>query len=122
MKTQINARLSSTSRARFEAYADKVGLDAGELARLLIVREMHLRRALRPDTPNRMAATTKGKRKLTAHFHRSGDVAKFDRYARDRGLSRAAAAKVIFERELGDAWLLQAFSWTPRASRRRRSF
>src|SRR5215207_3346243 len=45
---QITARLSTDIRARFDRYATQVGLDASELARLLIVREMRVQRVARP--------------------------------------------------------------------------
>src|SRR5271157_1165308 len=108
---QINARLSPRIRDRFDDYAAKLGLDAAELARLLIVRELRVRRILmssNPQAPSK-ASTATGHRKLTAHFHRAEQVAEFDRYANAHGLSRAAAAKLIFERELRETWLAKAF-------------
>jgi hypothetical protein len=119
---QINARLSPEIRERFDDYAAGLGLDAAELARLLIVRELRVRRISmpggNPQGPSK-ASTTTGHRKLTAHFHLSEQVAEFDRYANERGLSRAAAAKLIFERELREMWLAKAFSWSPRGRPRR---
>jgi hypothetical protein len=115
--TQISARLSSENRARFEEYADKVGLDAAELARLLIVRETRARRASSLLVPNPVTSATgvESRRKLTAHFHDPKDVAKFDKHAASHGLSRAAAAKLVFERELTEMWLLRALEWSPHA-------
>jgi hypothetical protein len=113
---QINAYLPAKSRANFEAYAVLLGLDAAELARLLIVREMMIRRLKKILQIQR--ATERGVRgqqseKLTAHFHKRKDVAAFDKYAKTLGLKRSAAAKLIFETELREKWLLQAFSWHP---------
>jgi len=56
---------------------------------------------------------TKQERKLIAHFHRRDKITEFDTHARAQGFSRAAAAKLIFERELHDDWLANAFAWTP---------
>jgi hypothetical protein len=114
---QINTRLSSEARAQFDTYAVKVGLDAGELARLLIVRELHTRRALPllARRPVKNSSEKTGQRKLTAHFHKPDDVANFDKHADAYGLTRAAAAKLIFERELTEMWLLRALKWSPRA-------
>jgi hypothetical protein len=113
---QINARLPRKFRALFDQYSAEVGLDAAELARLLIVREMHVQRIVprrrRKPVTNRSASTPY--RKLTAHFHHAASIAGFDRYARSHGLSRANAAKLIFEHELKERWLLKAFSWVPR--------
>jgi len=115
--TQINARLSSRIRARFDEYSGKVGLDAAELARLLIVREIRTRRALPllAHKAVRSASEKRGQRKLTAHFHNRSDVAKFDKHATEHRLSRAAAAKLVFELELTEMWLLRAMSWSPPA-------
>jgi hypothetical protein len=117
---QITARLSTDIRDRFDRYAAEVGLDASELARLLITREMRLRRLLRPANCQSNAAGTPsrkyGERKLTAHFHMPSQVAKFGKYAHAQKLSRAAAAKLIVERELREKWLVKAFAWTPSES------
>jgi hypothetical protein len=110
---QINARLSPESRQRFADYASKLGLDAAELARLLIVRELHTKRILSSKAPNKVAPQQAKRqlKKLTAHFHQIEQIAQFDRYAGANGLSRAAAAKLIFEHELYEEWLARAFFW-----------
>jgi hypothetical protein len=116
--TQINARLSPEIRERFDEYSATVGLDAAELARLLIVRELHGPRPLllRKNRETRLPTTTGAShRKLTAHFHGAEEVSKFDKLAKTCGFSRAAAAKLIFERELSEMWLAKAFLWTPPA-------
>ena len=82
---QITTRLSPIIRDRFDRYAAEVGLDASELARLLITREMHVRRLeqLAKKQSKLSGASPKkyGQRKLTAHFHRAKKVAEFGRYA-----------------------------------------
>jgi antitoxin component of RelBE/YafQ-DinJ toxin-antitoxin module len=122
---QITARLSPDIRDRFARYAAEVGLDASELARLLIVREMLVQRLPRPVKSQAniagRAAKRYGERKLTAHFHLSKKVSEFDRYARAQSLSRAAAARRIVERELHEEWLAKAFAWTPRKGTHRRN-
>jgi hypothetical protein len=112
---QINARLSLKIRAQFQTYASKVGLDAGELARLLIVREMRRRKILPSARRNQTEARliVGRSRKLTAHFHHLATVDEFDKFADTFGFNRAAAAKLIFEHELGEMWLAKALLWTP---------
>jgi hypothetical protein len=114
---QITARLSPNIRDRFDRYAAKVGLDASELARLLILREMRVRRLLRRaefHSPSRRAGPkSSGGRKLTAHFHLADNVDEFTKYAQASGFSRAAAAKLIAEEELHEKWLARALLWIP---------
>jgi len=118
---QITARLSTDIRAHFDRYAAEVGLDASELARLLIVKEMRARRPLSPAKSPSSAAGKPAKRhrerKLTAHFHLAKTVAEFGRYARAQGLSNAGATRLIVERELRERWLASAFTWTHKGSR-----
>lgn len=119
--SQITARLSPAIRRRFDQYAAEVGLDASELARLLVFRAMRSQRC--PNAPHDVAESTNkriGQRKLTAHFHEAKVVANFDRYAGGQGLSRAAAFKNIVERELRERWLANAFNWTPKGPGYRR--
>jgi uncharacterized protein len=113
---QITTRLSPGIRSRFERYAAKLGLDASELARLLILREIRVRRLRRnhPLHPGRRVARKGGvERKLTAHFHLADNVNEFGRYANAKGFSRAAAARLIAERELDEKWLAKALVGTP---------
>jgi hypothetical protein len=95
-----------------------MGLDASELARLLITREMRVRRLPQLTSGRTNAARGRprksGDTKLTAHFHLSENVDEFDAYAGARGMTRAAAARLIFERELREKWLAKAFAWTPK--------
>jgi hypothetical protein len=96
-------------------------LDASELARLLVTRAMRVRRL--PKAPRDIVKSVNkriGHRSLTAHFHEAEVVANFDRYAGDRGVSRAAAFKNIVERELRERWLAKAFNWTPKGPGYRR--
>ena len=51
--------------------------------------------------------------KLTAHFHDPRAVADFDCHAKASGLSRGVAAKLLFENELTERWLLRAIEQTP---------
>jgi hypothetical protein len=111
---QINARLSREIRKRFEQYAAEIGLDASELARLLIVRAMRRQRNLGPPMNSAKIQARGVQRKLTAHFHQQENVDEFDRYALAMGLRRAAAAKLIFENELDERWLAHALLWAPR--------
>lgn len=114
---QINARLSQEIRKAFELYAAEVGLDASELARLLILRAMRRKRRLPLVTKMARAEVRVTQWKLTAHFHRQEDIDEFDRYAAANGLRRAAGAKLIFETELNERWLAHALLWAPRKPR-----
>jgi hypothetical protein len=108
---QITARLSPEVRQRFETYAVSVGLNGSSLARLLIVRELRQKRRLwgqRTDEGIRS-----GNAKLTAHSCSAEIVDQFDAYAKASQLSRAAAAKLVFERELRDKWLINAMEHKP---------
>jgi hypothetical protein len=110
---QVTARLSTEIRAEFDAYAASVGLDASELARLLITRELRKRRILPASKRNPISRGKAPARKLTAHFHGSDIIADLDAYSTDNGYNRSEAAALIFERELTEKWLLSAFSWSP---------
>ena len=115
---QITARLSPDIRDRFYRYAAEVGLHASELARLLDYPGDACSSGLldlakgRSDLP-RKSSKKYGERKLTAHFHLPEKVAEFDRYAHAHGLARAAAARLLIERELRAKWLMKAFAWSP---------
>lgn len=114
---QVTARLSPKIRARFDRYAKSVGLDASELARLLIVRELRAPRVLqflkRVSKAHANSLRKSKERKLTAHFHSGDLIAEFDTYSTIHGLNRSDAAKIVFERELNEKWLRRAFAWTP---------
>jgi hypothetical protein len=58
--------------------------------------------------------------KLTAHSCSAETVKRFQAYADARRLSRAEAAKLVFERELSERWLVNAMGWNqpPRRSRK----
>jgi antitoxin component of RelBE/YafQ-DinJ toxin-antitoxin module len=115
---QINTRLSQEIRQQFDKYAAEVGLDASELARLLIIRAMRRGKRLRPPLQiPKVYGQPATLRKLTAHFHRSQEIEEFDRFALTRGLPRAAAARSIFEAELEERWLAHAMLWVPRRRR-----
>src|SRR5690349_10820966 len=105
---QITARLSPEARQDFENYASSVGLNGSSLARLLIVRELMLSGKPPAADVERVVGSNDGK--LTAHSCSPETVALFDVYASAQRLSRAAAAKRIFERELRDRWLFKAVS------------
>jgi hypothetical protein len=117
---QITTRLSTKIRAAFDRYAKSVGLDASELARLLIIRELHVRRILQSTESISGVAPKNRKdraeRKLTAHFHSAAVVVELDNYSSAHGYTRSDAAKRIFEQELSEKWLLNAFRWNPLAN------
>lgn len=115
---QITARLSPRSRRRFEDYARSVGLNGSSLARLLLFRAlqgggMAIRR--------KKSVSKDGK--LTAHDCGVEAVQRLRDYAEERRISKAEAAKHIFENELTDRWLAHAMGLGQhsRPSRLRRS-
>ena len=114
---QITVRMTPEARTRFDRYAEEVGLDASELARLLILRAMRRRKLPRLDGERLRTPARSDTRKLTAHFHRAEIVEEFDSFAAASGLIRAAAAKAIFVRELDERWLAHALVWAPRRPR-----
>ena len=109
--TQITTRLSPELRRDFEDYAAGLGLDASELARLLIIRELKRRRILKNLKYRHLSLLDGSNRiKLTAHFHGSEPIKKFDQHAKTAGLSRASAARVLYARELEERWLVKAIT------------
>lgn len=100
---QITTRLSPETRRKFELYAASLGLNGSALARLLLVRKLR-----QPMGMGRKTDSEDGK--LTAHSCDSVTVKRLQAYARAHRMSRAAAAKSIFERELTEQWLFKALS------------
>jgi len=102
-------------KAKFYEYASTCGLDASELAKLLIVRERHRRRLkqLRRYTPpilkpRRRKGSGTPLSTVTAHLSSVTQVTEFDAYARICGLNRSAAGAWLLETELSERWLKKA--------------
>jgi hypothetical protein len=110
---QVTVRLPTGIRREFAAYAESCGLDASELARLLLRRELRVRRIEKkhPRTISFDTVPASQNTKLTAHFHSDAWIRDFDTYARRCGYSRAVAARLVFENELEERWLAKALSW-----------
>jgi hypothetical protein len=112
---QITVRLSPAAKVNFQAYADRLGVRASELAKLLIVRERNLRRLKDPERAGDIARppvrSNKGRLPtVTAHCSRIGEVEEFDAYARSCGLNRNTAGLWLLETELQESWLENALS------------
>lgn len=111
---QIAIRLTATSKAEFERYAEKLGLDASALIRLLIVRERHQRRIAKlarkgtSSRSRRAAGSRESLPKVTAHFSSAAEVAEFDDYAKECGLNRNGAGAWLVQTELSERWLEKA--------------
>jgi hypothetical protein len=114
---QITARLSPEDRLRFEKYAISFGLNGSSLARLLLLRELRVRMERPRDVVGRKRDS--GYRKLTAHSCGAAIVKRLRAYAEARHVSRAEAAKLIFEHELSECWLLKAMGQNRVAEARR---
>jgi hypothetical protein len=99
--TQITARLSPTSRRRFEVYAKSLGLNGSSLARVLLLRALGLRM---PSDEKQDSQDGK----LTAHGCTDDVVQRLKAHAKTRRVTKAKAVKDIFERELKDCWLAHA--------------
>ena len=104
--SQITARLSPGERRRFEKYALSLGLNGSSLARLLLQRELGgpIKR------PVRFRGSEDGK--LTAHSCSAEAVRLLKAHADAQGVSKAEAAKFIFQRELRERWLSKAIGWS----------
>ena len=110
---QITIRLAPNVKLEFDEYASSLGLDASELARLLVVRESRQKRLFKlvstgqaPAKPQRQS----GARKLTvtAHMPSVADVTKFDRYAHSCQSNRNGVGAWLLEAELKERWLENA--------------
>lgn len=111
---QITMRLEAETKRAFHAYAARVGLDASELAKLLIHRERYRRRlqqlAVDDAKPAERLRRRGGAQKasVTAHVSRPDQVSEFDAYAKMCGLSRDRAGAYLLEAELEERWLERA--------------
>ena len=104
MPTQQQGYLTAAERTEFAAYAKEHGLHATALGRLLIIRELKLRRLTRllsrfGDQP------VAGRRKLTVHITDPVLKSAFGNLARKAGVSPSAAAAAVFRAELTERWL-----------------
>jgi hypothetical protein len=110
---QITVRLEPTVKTAFESYAAEYGLDASELAKLLIVRERYRKQLLKmsaaAELPERLRRPAGGRLPtITAHLSTVRDVEQFDAYAERCGLNRTGAGALLFEAELNERWLEKA--------------
>ena len=112
---QITARLQPEIKKQFEQYAESLGLDASELAKLLIVRERHQMRIAKlkeagkvSQRPRRPSGESKRLPTITAHLSSLKDVEEFDAYVIKYGFSRSSAGAYLFEFEVRERWLEKA--------------
>ena len=111
---QITMRLEAETKRAFHAYATRFGLDASELARLLIHRERYRRRlqqrGLEGAKPAERSRRRGGARMaaVTAHVSSPEQVCEFDAYAKKCGLSRDRAGAYLLEAELEERGLEKA--------------
>jgi hypothetical protein len=112
---QITARIQPEIKKQFEQYAESLGLDASELAKLLIVRERHQRRLAKLKEAGKVVQRSRraygdGSRlpTITAHLSSVKDVKEFDTYVAKHGFSRSAAGAYLFEAEVRERWLEKA--------------
>jgi hypothetical protein len=112
---QVTVRLSPVAKVEFDAYSARLGLDASELAKLLIVRERNLQRLAslkqaneEPARQRRQPGTGTRLPTITAHLSTLEQVDEFDAYAKRCGLNRSGAGAWLLERELQEKWLENA--------------
>lgn len=109
------AYVAATTGEAFDKYAKACGLTSkSELLKLLIQRELRLKR-LRSDRQSgasRQAPLGQNKTKVTAHLN--GDLNKaLSTHVEMVGLSISNAAAQLVEIELNERWLEAALSWKP---------
>jgi hypothetical protein len=111
---QIAVRLSIKTKTEFEQYAAHFGLTSSHLAKLLILRERHVRRLERLfsegelPTRQRQLRGSGRRRHITAHVSSLTEQSEFDAYAAKCGLSRDGAGALLIESELTERWLERA--------------
>lgn len=105
------AYVSSEVGHAFEQYTRACGLSSkSELLKLLISREMRLRR-LQAAGQTRQSPTA-GRTKITAHLDDGLDNA-LTAHASSLGVSTSHAAASLVETELSERWLESALEWVP---------
>jgi hypothetical protein len=114
---QITIHLLPNLKVQFESYAKRVGISASEFAKLLILRERHLRRMIALRDAGKLPPNTRQPRgsglqreKVTAHVSSRSEVRNFDAYAKACGLNRNLAGSWLIETELKERWLQSALS------------
>jgi hypothetical protein len=114
---QVTIRLLPAIKTAFVKYAAGLGLDASELAKLLIVREAKQRRlaAMKrvgnvPIRKRQPRGSAVAMMTVTAHFSDVCQVEVFDAYAERCGLARGTAGAWILEEELKERWLQRALT------------
>lgn len=98
----------------FDGYARDCGLTSkSELLKLLIERELRLRRLGRPEIRSAYRAAGR-ESKITAHLP-SKLSDRFAAHISVLGYSKSSAAALLVERELEERWLANAIEWEPSA-------
>lgn len=111
---QAYAYVSAQVGRDFDGYARMCGLTSkSELLKLLIERELRIRRLGRPEcrTAHRPAGRDS---KITAHLP-SELSDRFAAHTLTLGYSKSSAAALLVERELQERWLANAIEWEPSA-------
>jgi len=117
MSSQISVWLLPETKKAFGKYAEEVGVDDSELAKLLILRESKLKRLATlkregniPVRKRQLRGTAEQLEKITAHLSSASQVQQFDAYAGSCGLVRSTAGALLLEIELSEKWLEKALS------------
>jgi hypothetical protein len=109
---QITIRVNPALKAQFDAYVEKLDIDASELAKLLIIRERNLQRLRTVGRKTKQQRRPKGTGirlpTVTAHFGRRDQVENFAKYATSCGMSRSSAGAWLLQTELSERWLEKA--------------
>ena len=109
---QITVRLTPALKQEFESYSDRLGIGASKATKLLIERELRLKRLLKltgvealPRQKPRHFGANLRLPTITAHVSTLKSVRDFDGYARRCGVSRSRAGAWVLETELQERWL-----------------
>lgn len=111
---QANAYVSEQVSDAFDSYSRSCGLTSkSELLKLLIERELRLRRLSRSGASLVRHRHPVGRgSKITTHLP-SRVNERFDAHTRTLGFSKSAATAFLIETELSERWLETAIEWEP---------
>jgi hypothetical protein len=109
---QVSVRVPDEIRAAFTAYADRLELNASDVANLLILREKRLRRLaalhLKGKPPERVRqprGEAVPRRHITVYFRSLAKTVEFENYAGSCGLKRTDALAWLLKAEIKERWL-----------------
>lgn len=110
MTEQITGRLTKEERSEFGNYAERLGLDGGTVATLLLARELRVERlaTIRLVPEFRAPSTTPAT--ITTHRFPKSEKERFVNYVESLGLSQSKALGLLCRAELAELWLEQVIT------------